>query len=113
MKVFRLTFDINRYQYFLTDPLKGAKRLWMDGSPTDGAWVPPSVYILYPKRPKADFFQSNDSVLIANPRATEALYHQLAWAGEVLPLPYGDEVYSLTNVTKCIDVLDREKTIHR
>jgi hypothetical protein len=113
MKVFQMRVDIDRYQYLLTDPPEEFARLYMDCMPVAATWVPPPVFIVYPRRPRGDFLNANDSVLITSPRATEVLYHQLSWAGEVLPLPYDDEIFGVLNVLKCIDALDQEKTRFR
>ena len=43
---------------------------------------------------------------IFSPLATELLLTLLEMAGELLPLPYEGGVYTLLNVTECIDCLD-------
>jgi hypothetical protein len=38
------------------------------------------------------------------------LHQHFATAGELLPLPYEGEVYTLLNITECINCLDHEQT---
>jgi hypothetical protein len=113
MKVFQMRVDVSRYQFFLTDPPEAFARLRMDCVPLADAWEPPPVFVLYPKYLRGDFFSADCSVLIASPRATEALRQQFEWAGEVLPLPYKGETFGVVNVLKCIDALDQDKTAFR
>jgi len=102
--------DVDRFQYFLTDPITDYRRLYMDGSPVGDQWVPPKVYVQYLKKPVGDFYNANHSVLITSARATETLYKHFKWAGELLPLPYKEQTFMLLNVTQCIDVLDEDRT---
>jgi hypothetical protein len=113
IRVFQMRVDVNRYQFFLTDPPEDFARLHMDCAPLGDTWVPPPVFVLYPKYLQGDFFSADYSVLIASSRATEALHQQFTWAGEVLPLPYTGETFGVVNVLKCIDALDQEKTVFR
>ena len=111
MKVFRIQFGINNYQYFLADDANDSVKLYMrDCQPLADSWVPPKVFVQYPRAKKSDFFQSNSSILIVNEKARDALNSHLAFAGELLPLPYNDEMYFILNVTECIDALDRERS---
>ncbi len=111
MRVYRVRNDVNRYQFFLPDHEKGGSDLYgMDGTPKAQTWSPPSVFILHPKHEAGDFYQYYSNVLISSPRATAALRWHLERAGELLPLPYEGEVFTVLNVTECINVLDQEKT---
>ena len=110
MKVFQMRLMVNKYQYFLTDPISDYTKLYMNGAPIGDLWVPPKVYVQYPHRPRGNFFQPNESVLIADEKAAHVLRSHLSFAGELLPLPYVDETLTVLNVTECIDVLDRDRT---
>lgn len=110
MKVFRMTLDINHYQYFLTKSASESRRLSMDGIPLGNSWSPPAVYVERPKRPAGDFYNPNNSVLIASPRTTEVLRSHFNFAGELLPLPYKDQIFTVLNVTQCVDILDPERS---
>ena len=110
VKVFRMRLDINHYQYFLTESDSESRRLYMDGIPLGDSWSPPTVYVERPKRPAGDFYNPNNSVLIASPRATEVLRSHFNFAGELLPLPYKDQIFTVLNVTQCVDVLDPERS---
>jgi hypothetical protein len=110
LNVFSVRVDVNRYQYFLPERDEDTWTLYMDGTPKANVWVPPPVYILYPKHIADDFYNFNRSVLIASPRATEALRDHFTAAGELLSLPYQDDVFTLLNVTQRINVLDEDRT---
>ena len=110
MKVFRILPDGNNYQYFLTEKEEDGRKLITNCQPRLATWNPPTVYVYEPLHRKGDFFQFSRSVLISNTRATEALRSFYEMAGELLPLPYHGEVYTLLNVTECINCLDEEKS---
>jgi len=93
LNVFQMRVDVDRFQYFLTDPITDYRRLYMDGSPVGDQWVPPKVYVQYPKKPVGDFYNANYSVFIASAHATETLYKHFKWAGELLPLPYKEQTF--------------------
>jgi hypothetical protein len=82
----------------------------MDGTSRKDEWVPPPVFILYPKRRRGSFFQFGSSVLITPPDVTYILQGHFEMAGELLPLPHEGEVFTVLNVTECINVLDHERT---
>ncbi len=109
-RVYRVKNDVDNFQYFLTRDSGDYARLNMDGTPRAETWNPPAVYIYKPRLQKGDFFDSSGSALIASPRATETLRLHFEQAGELLPLPYGGEVFTLLNVTECIDCLDQDRT---
>ena len=108
--VYRIKNDIDQFQYFLTKKKDEYNRLNMDGTPKFKNWSPPSVYIYRPKHQKGDFYNTSSGSLISNPGATEILRPQYKAAGELLPLPYKQEIYTILNVTACINCLDQERT---
>lgn len=111
MRVYRLQQDGDYFQYFLTEDQKDRATLYdMDGTARAGQWRPPSVYVPYPRRPAGDFYQFSDGVLIASSYATEALLGHFEAAGELLPLPFGAQVFTVLNVTECINVLDHDRS---
>jgi hypothetical protein len=109
-RVFRMGFDGDRYQYFAADRPEDPWVLRFDGSSKEETWIPPPVYIPYPKHRAGAFYNANPSNLIATPEATERLNSHFSFAGELLPLPYKGTVFTLLNVTQCIDVLDHDRT---
>jgi len=113
MRVFRVDNDVNHYQYFLPEKEEDALALCMDCTPRAGAWSPPNVYIYRPKHKRGDFYQFANAALITSPRATEMLHTHLVEAGELLPVPYEGQVFTLLNVLACADCLDRERSIPR
>lgn len=110
MKVYNVTMDVNHYQSFLPEDDDRAKVGDFDGSSQLETWEPPPVFIYEPKLKAGDFFNFSSDCLIANPRATEALRTLFEMAGELLPLPYKSEIYTILNVTQCLDCIDYEKT---
>jgi hypothetical protein len=110
MKVYRLRSDVNHYRYFLPEREEDALALEMDCTPKEETWVPPPVFIYEPMLKAGDFYQFEGSKLITTLRATEVLEEFLEMAGELLPLPYGGEVYTVLNVLECINCLDHERT---
>ena len=110
ISVYRIKSDVNHYQYFLTEQGEDEPKLMMDCTPKAEAWSPTPVFIYMPKLGKGDFYNFTSSALITSPRATEVLHTHLVKAGELLPLPYNGEVYTVLNVTECINCLDHEKT---
>jgi hypothetical protein len=110
IRVFRVKNDVDNFQYFLTENESDAPKLMMDGTPKSNIWSPPPVYLFQPKLQKGDFFNFYLDILISSPRATELLHNLFVEAGELLPLPYNDEVFTLLNVTECINCLDQSNT---
>ena len=70
----------------------------------------PEFEIFRPKRRVGNFYNFDGGFLIADPKASEALRSLLEMAGELLPLPYEEEVYTVLNVTRYVDCLDHEET---
>ncbi len=63
-----------------------------------------------PKLRHGNFYNFGGGFLTADGRATEALRTHFEMAGELLPLPYKGEIFTVLNVTECIDCLDHERT---
>jgi hypothetical protein len=82
----------------------------MDGTPKLESWKAPEVFVYMPRFKRGDFFQFRSNHMITSPHATEVLRSFLEMSGELLPLPYKDEEYTLLNVTECIDCLDQDKS---
>ena len=74
------------------------------------SWSPPSVFIYEPKKQRGDFYNFDSDILISNSKATKVIYHHYTIAGELLHLPYVGEIFTLLNITECINCLDQEKT---
>jgi hypothetical protein len=110
IRVYRIRSDVNHYQYFLPENDEELPKLRMDCVPRAENWSPPPVFVYEPLHKKGDFYNFNSSSLITSPKATQALYPYLEIAGELLSLPYKDEVYTLLNVTECINCLDQQRT---
>lgn len=112
MRVYRITSDED-YQYFLTEDEHRSLDLWMDCTPRRATWDPPPVFIYKPLLKRGDFFNFGGDKLILSPRAAELLRWHLEDAGELLPVPFEGETYTLLNVTECINCLDTARTEFR
>lgn len=110
MRVYRLKNDVNRYQYFLPAKNEEWQLLVMDCTSRSATWSSPEVFIYKPLSTRGHFFQFSIGIMITNPIATEVLREHLEMAGELLPIFYENETYSLLNVTTCINCLDQERT---
>ncbi len=110
MRVYRVNSDVNRYQYFLPEHEEDALQLMTDCTPMSTVWSPPPVFVFKPLHEAGDFYQFSAGSLITSPRATEVLRTYLEMAGELLPLPFAGQTYTLLNVTECINCLDHERS---
>lgn len=110
MKVYRFENDVNRYQCFFTEDENDEVKLMTDCTPLASTWEPPPVYIYMPRLKAGDLYNFHGGSLIFSPAATEKLRSFLEMAGELLPLPFESQVYTLLNVTECINCLDRKNT---
>jgi hypothetical protein len=114
----RITFysvraDSDRFQYLLEDGAD-APRYDFDGTTKAAEWLPPPVFSHKPKLPEGDFWNLNllSEAFAVRPEALERtnVEYYLRGAGELLPLPYGDRVFRVLNVTECYDALDKDAT---
>jgi len=108
--VYRIVTDVNHYQYFFAEHEEQEVKLLTDCSPRAVSWQPPLVYVYKPRHKIGDFYSFHACSLITSPRATIALATFLEMAGELLPLPYNGQEYTLLNITECINCLDHERT---
>lgn len=113
MRVFILRQDCDRYRCFhvergTPDPFEDLR----GASPNRLAdrWTPPAVYLANSKLKVGDFLNARDHYLVTNQRATRALMPILQRAGELLPLPYDGQMYTVLNVTEYADCLDHLRT---
>jgi hypothetical protein len=112
MRVYKLRLDSNNYQRFLPEDegIWKTERLTMDCTRKLSSWMPPAVYVPNPKLKKGKFFHLCSGAFVIDKDATEKLRDILEMGGELLPIDYENEPYSLLNVTECMDCLDHERT---
>ncbi len=110
MRVYRITNEVNRYQYFLPERDEDVLKLAMDCTRKAAIWSAPSMFVFKPLHEVGDFYQFSPGTIITSPRATEVLRTHLEMAGELLPLPHQGQTYIALNVTECINCLDQERT---
>lgn len=110
MKVYRLRSDVNSYQYFLPAHDEDIGKLNTECQPLLDRWHPPQVYVYEPLHKPGDLYNFYLDTPIFSPRASEVLRSHMEMSGELLPLPYKDQIYTLLNVLVCINCLDEERT---
>lgn len=116
MKVYQVKADIDNY-CSLSQDLGGFEPLlrlekWSSLSKCHTVTeplTPPEVYVDRPKLRRGDFWAFSPFHTFALPPASvEKVRSFLEEAGELLPLPYKTEVFSIFNVLKCVDCVDPE-----
>ncbi len=110
MKVYRLQNDVNHYRYFLTAEDSDPMSLITYCSPLLETWIPPDVFVYEPLHKPGAMYDFSSGSPIFSPEATEVLRTFLEMAGELLPLPYEGEIFTLLNVTECINCLDQKRS---
>ena len=115
MKIYEIVPDVNHYQSFQydypdADPFWKSNQWKFDCIPKASTWVPPKVNILSPKLKWGNFFNLGTGVLVFDTHATEVLRGFLEMSGELLPLNYKGDKFTVLNVTECVDALDDGKT---
>src|SRR5688572_29982845 len=112
MKVYRIHHDINNFQYFLPeDPnIWQTDTLIMNCTSKIDTWVPPKVYSYKLHLKFGDFWKLGTGMLVTTPKATRILATFLEMSGELLPLPYQNQEFTILNITECINCLDQENT---
>jgi hypothetical protein len=112
MNVYKLRLDSNNYQRFLPEDegIRKTERLTMDCTRKLPGWISPSVYVPNPRLKRGAFLHLCSGAFVTDKNATEKLRDLLEMAGELLPIDYQNERYSLLNVTECMDCLNHECT---
>ncbi len=117
VNIYRIRLDVNNYQALYVDDDKWhgdvLSLFTFDGMPRISNWAAPPVFILDPKLKRGNFlsFQlMGGGAFIADAKAVSATQEFFEMAGEMLPLPYEDEMFQVINITECINVLDQKGT---
>ena len=110
MRIYRIVADVNRYQGFSVegDDIWHTDMMTFDCKPKGSDWAAPSVYTLHPRLTRGSFFNLCPGALVLDGHATEALQDLLEMSGEMLPLSYNNESFTVLNVTECVNVLDED-----
>jgi len=117
MRVFQISFDVDTYQALLVDgdddfSFPFFKSMQFKDGPVGDAWTPPPVYVDRPRLVRPDIFHLVGAVgMVFGPRALVELDRFISRAGELLPIPFGEEVLGLLNVVEVIDCLDQDRTV--
>ena len=116
MRVFRIGFDVTKFQALLVDGDDDFSFPFFDlmsfrSGAFEGEWTPPPVYIDQPRLKRPDLFHLVGATgIVLTPRAEEILEDFTARSGQLLPLQVGSTAMQLFNVTEIIDCLDQERT---
>ncbi len=116
MKVFLIQSDVDHYQHLEQDldHMDFATKFTRLGmlnrcQPVSAPLTPPEVYSVYVKLKRGDFWELAGYSTFALPAASiEKVRPLLEAAGELLPLPYGDQVFGVLNVLNWSDCVDDE-----
>jgi len=116
MKVYHVKRDVDNYcslsqDLVSPDPMVSLERLRILDrcQPVTEPLTPPDVYINRPKLKRGDFWGFSAYHTFAMPAASaEKVRVFLEEAGELIPLPYKTEMFSVLNVLKCVDCVDPE-----
>ncbi len=111
MRIYRLQNDTEHYQYFLPASPTSANALRMDCTSRAETWSPPEVFLYAPYLLRGDFFHFDPASPIVSALAFEEFGYHLRCAGELLPLAYEGDWYSVVNTLNCVNCLDNKKTV--
>jgi hypothetical protein len=110
MKVFRVNFDVNRYQSLLPVDEKIARpQLDFDCTPRAESWHAPAMRVPNPALPAPDLWEPASAAIAAAPPALERVRTIFEMAGELLPLRIPGVDLTVLNVTCCVDALDEDR----
>lgn len=112
MKIYNVATDITNYKWLLpeVDESQILELNTFDCTPRFHRWVPPKVIEYDEERKGGDFAYYHPAVLLAAPNAAMKVRHFFERAGELLPLWFDGDQYTLLNVTECVNALNDEKT---
>ncbi len=112
MKVYRVKSDVNHYRWLIPEET-GEELLILntfDCCSRKRSWRPPYVSALDPALRMGDFLYYHPSVLLSSPNKFHMIRPFFVAAGELLPLWFEGDPYTLLNITECIHALDESKT---
>jgi hypothetical protein len=108
-RVYRVDFDLTDFGLLAVDGELSdyLDLLTLDGTSKADVWVPPPVFAPYPRRRRPDLWHLlGCATLVCGGDVARMLEPHFSEAGEVLPLPFEDDVLSLLNITEDLDCLD-------
>ena len=110
MKIYKVECDVNTYQslYPEDDDVYNSETLFFGGTPKASDWKPPKMYCDRPLLKRPDFWYIGPGVIVAGASAMDAVRTPFEMAGELLELPYDNEILTVLNVTECINALDHD-----
>lgn len=115
MKIYRIECLIDSYQHLQQDGVMSddpedfnaaftSRQILSRCQPAAGLFTPPVMYSPRPKLPRPDFWKYGLYFTFALPEASaDKARRFLEDAGELLPVPYKAETFSVLNVLKCVD----------
>lgn len=112
MKVYSVESDVNNYQWLIPEET-GEELLTLntfDCSSRHRFWTSPYVSSLDPNLEIGDFLHYHPSVLLASPDRFHLVRPFFMAAGELLPLWFKGDQFTLLNITNCVNALDDTNT---
>lgn len=116
MTVYKVIEDVNNFRCLLPEDESAwaSAMLTFDCLPKGNAWKAPKMRCPNPKLKPGHFWSlMGIGAFILTAHATDKLRTQLEIAGELLELPYKDDMFYAINVLQCADCLDQEATVFR
>jgi hypothetical protein len=112
VKVFRIKSDVNNYQWLVPN-VPDSEILGyttFDCRSRSSQWNQPPLSLLDSRGKAGAFVHYDPGVLVANPQTARKVRHFFQQSGELLPLWFDGDEYTILNVLTCIDSLDHSKT---
>src|SRR4051794_31748731 len=99
MKVYQICGDVGHYQALYPDDPEvwASKMLVFGGTPKAADWRPPRMHCNKPLLKRPDFWYVTPGALVAGASAIEAVRTPFEMAGELLDLPYQNEILTVLN----------------
>jgi hypothetical protein len=112
MRVFRVKSDVNNYRWLVPDVPDSdlLTHTTFDCTERFETWEPQRISFLDAAASQGDFAYYAPGALVSTPTSNRRINEFFEKAGEVLPLWSDGEVYSLLNVTLCVDALNNNET---
>lgn len=112
MKVYRVKSDVAKYEWLVPSvPDEEILALTtFDCSERSSDWAPPIVSVLDTSALKGDFAYYTPGALVAASRSIHNIGRFFQLAGELLELRCGNEIFSLLNITYCVNALNLSRT---
>lgn len=112
MKVFLVKSDVNNFSWFKPDVPESElfDFTMFDCTSRASEWKPPKIKDLSPDHQRGDFVYYSPGALLIRPEVVHLVRPFFDRAGELLPLWFEGDIYTLLNITNCVDATDETNT---